>query len=84
MNHHASPDFWFCYNGLPAPIREQADKAFELLKADPHHPSLHFKKVGRFWSARAGLHYRAVGVGAPDGIIWFWIGTHAEYDKLIR
>jgi hypothetical protein len=82
--HHASPDFWICYNALPAPIREQADRAFELLKANPRHPSLHFKQVGRFWSARVGLHYRAVGVEAPDGIVWFWIGTHAEYDKRIR
>jgi hypothetical protein len=82
--HHASPDFWTCYNALPAPIREQADRAFELLKANPKHPSLHFKQVGRFWSARVGLQYRAVGVDAADGIVWFWIGTHAEYDKLIR
>ena len=84
MIHHASPDFWSCYNALPAPIREQADNAFELLKANPQHPSLHFKKVGRFRSARVGLQYRAVGVEAPDGIVWFWIGTHAEYDKRIR
>jgi len=61
LTHHASPEFWTCYNALPVPIREQADKAFELLKANPKHPSLHFKKVGRFWSARVGLHYRAVG-----------------------
>jgi len=82
--HHASPEFWACYNALPATIREQADRAFELLKANPRHPSLHFKQVGRFWSACAGLQYRAVGVEAPDGIVWFWIGTHAEYDKLIQ
>jgi hypothetical protein len=82
--HHASPDFWVCYNALPAQIREQADRAFELLKANPRHPSLHFKQVGRFWSARVGLQYRAVGVDALDGVVWFWIGTHAEYDKLIR
>jgi hypothetical protein len=82
--HHASPDFWSCYNALPAPIREQADRAFELLKANPRHPSLHFKQVGRFWSARVGLQYRALGVDAQDGIVWFWIGTHGEYDKMIR
>jgi hypothetical protein len=82
--HHASPDFWACYNSLPALLREQADKAFELLKTNPQHPSLHFKKVGRFWSARVSLNYRAVGVDAPDGVVWFWIGTHAEYDRLIR
>jgi hypothetical protein len=82
--HHAAPDFWTYYNALPAPIREQADRAFELLKANPQHPSLHFKKVGRFWSARVGLHYRTIEVEAPDGIVWFWVGIHAEYDKLIR
>ena len=84
MTHHASPEFWTYYHALPVAIREQADKAFELLKANPQHPSLYFKKVGRFWSVRVGLHYRAVAVEAPDGILWFWIDTHAEYDKLIR
>jgi hypothetical protein len=84
LRHHASPDFWSCYNALPTPIHDLADKAFDLLKANPQHPSLHFKKVGRFWSARVSLNHRAVGVDASDGIVWFWIGTHAEYDKLIR
>ena len=83
MNHHASPDFWSCYRPLPASIQELADKSFGLLKADPTHPSLHFKKVGRFWAARVGLHYRAVAVEASDGLVWFWIGTHAEYDRLV-
>ena len=83
MNHHASPDFWSCYRALPASIRELADKSFGLLKADPTHPSLYFKKVGRFWAARVGLHYRAVAVEASDELIWFWIGTHAEYDRLV-
>lgn len=83
MTHHASPDFWACYRALPASVRDLADKSFGLLKAAPKHPSLHFKKVGRFWSARVGLHYRAVAVEASDGLVWFWIGTHAEYDRLI-
>jgi hypothetical protein len=64
-----------------------ADKSFELLKADPYHPSLHFKKVGRardLWSVRVGTHYRALGLDKPDGIVWSWIGTHAEYDRLLR
>jgi len=47
VNHHASPDFWARYRALPAPVQELADKAFDLLKADPKHPSLHFKKAGR-------------------------------------
>lgn len=67
----------------PEPVRILADKNFALLKADPHHPSLHFKKAGRFWSVRVGLHYRALGVAVADGILWFWIGSHADYDKLV-
>jgi hypothetical protein len=53
------------------------------LKADPRHPSLHFKKADSFWSVRVGLHYRALGVEAEGGILWFWIGTHADYDRLV-
>lgn len=83
MNHHASPAFWACYRALPDSVQELADKAFALLKADPRHPSLHFKKVGTFWSARVGMHHRAVGAQVPDGVLWFWIGSHAEYDNLV-
>jgi hypothetical protein len=67
---------------LPLETQQLADRAFELLKRDPHHPSLHLKKVGRYWSARVGMHYRALAVEAADGLVWFWIGAHAEYDKL--
>jgi hypothetical protein len=83
LNHYASPDFWSCYRALPAEVQRLADKSFSLLKENPQHPSLHFKKVDRFWSARVGLHYRALAVEAPDGRLWFWIGTHADYDKLV-
>jgi len=83
LNHYASPDFWRCYRSLPPSVRRIADRSFELLKEDSRHPSLHLKKVGRFWSARVGARYRAVGVGSAEGIVWFWIGPHAEYDKLI-
>ena len=78
--HHASARFWQCYHALPAEIRESADKQFALLKANPAHPSLHFKKVGKFWSARLGHNYRALAVAIPTGYLWFWIGTHAEYE----
>jgi hypothetical protein len=62
---------------------EARDKNFELLKADPHHPSLHFKKIGQLWSVRVGLSYRALGLDNGDTVIWFWIGSHADYDKLV-
>lgn len=83
MKHHASLAFWNCHRQLPGPVQELADKSFALLKADPQHSSLRFKKIGRFRSVRVGLHYRALGVEAPDGVLWFWIGSHADYDKLI-
>jgi len=83
LKHFASPRFWRCYDALPAHVRALADKCFELLKADPSHPSLRFKRVGRFRSVRVGLHYRALGVDVDDGVLWFWIGSHAEYDDLV-
>jgi hypothetical protein len=60
MNHLATPGFWFHNRQLPDEIRELADKCFELLKNDPMHPSLRFKKVGKMWLARVGLRFRAL------------------------
>lgn len=84
MTHHASGRFWALYEALPAEVRELADKNYELLKSDPRHPSLHFKKVGDFWSVRVGQQYRALAIEVDDGHLWFWIGTHAEYDQMLR
>jgi hypothetical protein len=84
LNHHASRAFWELYRALPEDVRAAADKAFALLKQDPSHPSLHFKKVGRFRSARVGINYRALAAEVPDGLAWFWIGTHADYDRLTK
>lgn len=83
MKHFASRRFWQAYEKLPHHIRELADKNFALLKEDPAHPSLHFKKIGRFWSARVGLSYRAIAVEEDGNLVWFWVGSHAEYDRLI-
>ncbi len=83
MKHFATKQFWRTYNQLPKEIRELADKNYRLLKADPKHPSLHFKQIGRLWSVRVGAHYRALGLDKPEGVVWFWIGTHAEYDKML-
>jgi len=68
---------------LPPDIQKLADQAYERLKQNPRHPSLHFKKIGRFCSARVGGHHRALAVEAADGLVWFWVGTHANYDKLL-
>ncbi len=83
MKHFASSKFWALYRSLPDEVRLLADKNFELLKADQRHPSLHFKKIGPLWSVRVGIQHRALGTAVEDGILWFWIGTHAEYDKTV-
>jgi hypothetical protein len=83
MKHRAVPEFWICYRSLPSEIQKLADKNFELLKRDPHHRSLRFKRIGRNWTARVGLHYRAVAVQDADEYVWIWIGHHSEYDRMI-
>ena len=83
MNHRTNAKFWKFYEELPRDIQKLADENFELLKRDPRHPSLHLKKVGRMWSARVGIHYRAVAVEDGAEMAWFWIGHHSKYDKLM-
>ena len=83
MKHFASPEFWFHYRLLPEAIRNLADKNFALLKENPRHPSLRLKKVGAFWSVRVGLGYRALGKDRSEGVVWWWIGSHSDYDSMI-
>ena len=64
--------------------QRSADQSYALLKTNPTHPSLHLKKVDKYWSIRASGTYRALGLPVEDGILWFWIGTHAEYERLIE
>jgi mRNA-degrading endonuclease RelE of RelBE toxin-antitoxin system len=84
LKHFASRAFWKHYESLPQETRKLADEAFARLKSDPHYPSLHFKKVSKLWSARVGATYRALAVEKGDDLIWFWIGNHADYERLIR
>jgi hypothetical protein len=84
MKHFASPSFWRACEELPAQIRELADKNYALLRHDSSHSSLQFKRVGKFWSVRVGLRYRALATDIEGDLLWFWIGSHADYDKLLR
>ena len=83
MKHFTSPDFWALFEVLPAEVQRLARANYELLKSNPRHPSLHLKKVRDYWCVRVGLSYRALGKDVEGGILWGWIGTHAEYDRLI-
>jgi hypothetical protein len=82
--HKAAPDFWYYYRQLPEEVQKVAEKNFELLNRDHRHPSLHFKKVGKVWSARVGRNFRALAIEIPEGFLWIWIGNHGEYENLIQ
>jgi len=76
-----------CYEDLPENIKENAKKAYQLWKTDPYHASLQFKQVHDqrpIFSVRIGLSYRAFGIQEGETIIWFWIGSHEEYNHLIK
>lgn len=82
--HRTTNRFWKCFENLPDPVQEVARKNFELLKTNPLYPSLQFKKVGKFWSVRAGINHRALAVEDGEDFIWVWIGTHGEYERMIK
>jgi len=86
MTSHTSSRFWKNYQRLPKHIQRQAREAYKQFLGDPYHPSLQFKRVHTslpIYSARINLEYRVVGIRNKSDIVWFWIGPHAEYEKLI-
>jgi hypothetical protein len=85
LRHYASSRFWQRFQTLPESVQQLARQNYQLLRDNPSHPSLHFKNVkqGQYRSVRVGAKYRALGVPVPDGVQWFWIGSHAGYDKLM-
>ncbi len=87
MKSKASRRFWNCYNQLPSSVQSVARKNYQLWLKDHRHPSLHFKKLHgsdtRF-SVRVGDRYRAIGEEKADSVVWVWIGTHEDYNKLLK
>ena len=84
MNSIATPDFWDCYYALPENIRRRADLVYELWRENPRHPSLQFMRKGPWWSVRVTDDYRALGDLDGDTMVWFFIGSHAEYMRMLR
>ena len=87
MISRTNASFQKLFERLPADVRRQARQAYRIFLQDPYHPGLRFKPVhprDPIYSVRVGLHYRAVGVKDGDEIVWFWIGAHAEYDRLLK
>jgi hypothetical protein len=86
VRSRATPRFWTAYHELPVEIRELARKAYVFFRDNPEHPSLNFKRVHSsqpVYSVRVARGYRALGLLEGGEIIWFWIGTHAGYDRLL-
>jgi hypothetical protein len=80
-----TPRFWTAYHNLPSPIQDAARKAYRFFRAEPHHPSLQFKKIhGAVYSVRVTRGYRALGRLDGERVTWFWIGNHADYDRLVK
>ncbi len=85
MKHIPSSKFWDYFDALPEPIQKLAREKFSLLKNNPRHPSLDFKPLkGDVWRVCVGLHYRAYAAREKDAFVWFWIGTHEEYNHRIK
>jgi len=82
--HRSTSRFWRCFDSLPQPIQQAARASFELIKQDPSHPSLHFKRVGTLWSARVTRSHRAVAMQDGEDFIWVWIGSHDQYERLVE
>jgi hypothetical protein len=71
------------FAALPAEVQMRARKAYSLWRDNPRHPSIHFKKVGKAWSARIDDNFRVLAKVVDDRVYWFWIGPHVEYERLI-
>jgi hypothetical protein len=85
VNSIATRSFWTLYRDLPDKVRAQAREAYALFRDNPGHPSLSFERLRsepESWSVRITRNYRAVGRKHEDTMIWYWIGSHAEFDRV--
>jgi hypothetical protein len=86
MNSRTTAEFREAFAKLPVEVQRQARAAYRRFQQNPQHPGLHFRQVHAaepIYSARVGLHYRAVGIVDGEEIVWFWIGSHADYEALL-
>lgn len=87
MISHTSERFRRLFAGLPKHVQKQAREVYKQFAENPFYPSLHFKPVHSIkpiYSVRINIDYRALGVYSENEIVWFWIGPHDEYEKLLR
>lgn len=87
MNSKTTERFWKCYAGIPSAVRKHTKDAYKQFVKDPYYPSLHFKQIHStrpIFSVRITINYRAIGIIQGEDIIWFWVGSHAEYNKILK
>jgi hypothetical protein len=86
MQSRATRQFWRLFSDLPDDIQRDAKRAYRLFQANPAHPGLQFKKLegeDNIYSVMIGLNYRALAAMKKERIVWYWIGSHSEYDRLV-
>jgi hypothetical protein len=83
MNSSVAPDFWERYNRLAPAVQARARKQYGLWQENHWHPSLHFKRVGPYWSVRVDDNHRALGIEKDGTMLWFFIGRHSDYEQHI-
>jgi hypothetical protein len=84
VRSYALASFWKSYDALPEPIQEQADKQYQLFRVNPGHTSLRLKRAGPFWAVRIDRGYRALARRQANDFFWFWIGSHGEYERILK
>ena len=88
MQSRTTRHFWRLFHDLPLEAQREAKRAgaYGLFQVNPAHPGLQFKKLegeDNIYSVRIGLGYRALAVMKADRVVWYWIGSHSEYDRLV-
>ena len=86
MQSRTTRQFWRLFRDLPYDAQQEAKRAYRLFQSSPAHPGLQFKKLegeDNIYSVRIGLEYRALAVRNRDRVVWYWIGSHREYDRLV-
>lgn len=87
MKSQTTPIFWKLYGELPEQVQRRADSAYRLWRLNPYAHGLYFKRVGRnrpIYSVRIGQDFRALGILERDTVVWFWIGSHDVYERLLK
>lgn len=87
MRSLTTAQFWKLYDALPEDVQHRADSAYMLWQTNPQAQGLFFKRVGTriaAFSVRIGQNYRAIGILQDDAIVWFWIGPHDEYERILK